>query len=709
MNPAEKDKSERSEATRLYEMSSEKNRNLLLFYLVVIAYILIIVLSTTDLNLLLPERAITLPVFSVGIPLLYFYALSPPLVLILHFNLIHNTIEHLKKIERWKGNRKTIPSYRLHPYIFDFAYLSPPGWWGMLLVLSRNLLFFFLAPVCLLCIQLRFSDFQSFWSSLWHFICLFADLCLLIFFFIIEHKLKNKGSKKQDREGVKAFWGLFFVELLFVGFIFLVLFLEEILVTWFLIAVLLITWFFIPWFLIADFPKDIVELPKEKRQSFSAIFFIFAFGLANLSIVGMFHCKKTIAWLEKPSELILPGFIQSRIIPKITIPPRTRIQKQSIEELQLIAAQTGTDGATVWEIHGENYDLSNRRLVFSDLSGSNMQKIVLEKAYLQGTNMAGAQMQGARMRGAQMQGADMQQAQMQGADMRGAQMQDANMQSAQMQGADMQQAQMQGADMWSAQMQGADMWSAQMQGADMRSAQMQGADMTDAQMQGANMTEAQMQGANMQRAQMQGANMRRAQMQGANMRSAQMQGANMRRAQMQGADMTDAQMQGASMRGAQMQGANMRKANLRGSFCDEEKYNSFFDRINARIGKKVLEECDVVGEGQFGALTQDTANRNIIRDLRKKSDIPEKIISDVHERINKRDGKVADMAEVKTKALDLKEACEIIANWQKDVENAPKVKDTFADWLDTEAGQNSELQKCPTASKVRTPSIFRIN
>ena len=724
MNPAEKDKSERSEAARLYEMSSEKNRNLLLFYLVVIAYILAIVLSTTDLDLLLPESSITPPVFSVGVPIFFFYALSPPLVLIFHFNLLHNTTEHLNKIKRWKGNRKTIPSYRLHPYIVDFAYLSPPqGMWGKILVSLTNFLLYFLAPACLLCIQLGFSDYQSLGYSSWHFIWLLADSWLLILFFVVEHKLGDQDNKN-------------------------------------------------------------ASLLKKYRGRFFMITLIFVVGLANLSIVWMLQSEQNIDRLQRASaELtciidrfenkekftkcvdknIRQSARSSWIIPKITISSGTRIQKQSLEELQLIAAQTGTDETTAWEMHGENYDLSNRRLVFSDLSGSNMQKIVLEKAYLQGANMAGAQMQGANMedtrmqganmRGAQMQGANMKDtrmqganmrwAQMQGASMRGAQMQDADMQDAQMQGADMKDAQMQGADMLWAQMQGADMrgaqmqdadmrwaqmqdanmWKAQMQGADIRWAQMQGADMEDARMQGADMWSAQMQGADMWSAQMQGADMWKAQMQGADMTDAQMQGADMSRAQMQGADMTDAQMQGADMTDAQMQGANMRGANLRGSFCDEEKYdsffdrsniriedeenyNSFFDRINARIEKEGLEGCNAIEDGQFGLLTQDTAD-SIIGSLRENPNIPKEIIDDIEKSINTRVGKVADMTEVETEVLNLKEeeeeACEIIANWQEDVKNTPKVKDAFADWLDTEAGKNSELQKCATASQVRTP------
>ena len=641
-----------SEAARLYEMSSKKNRNLLLFYLVAIVYILIIVASTTDLDLLLPESSITLPVLSVDIALLFFYVFSSPLVLILHFNLLHNTIEHQKKIQQWEKQEsinilhstieyfaavafammtggsinllrstmeyqkkikqwkkeKFISSHLMHPYIFDFAYLSPPGRWGNILICLTSFLLYFLAPICLFCIQWWFSDYQSFWYSSWHFICLWADLYLLVLFFNQTH---SSSRKKQDSSGSKGMEGLL------------------------------------------SFFKSSGKLRKKYDKKFLMIILIFFISFFYFGIVGMLQFERTITWLEKLHEFT----------PRITISPGTRIQKQSLEKHKFIEIQVGTNETNAWENHGGNYDLSGRRLVFSDLSGNYMQKIVLKGAHLQGSDMRMVQLQGADMRSAQLRGADMWRAQLQGADMRGAQLQGADMRDAQLQGADMQEVQLQGAYMRRVQLQGASMQMAQLQGADMLAAQLQGAYMHGAQLQGADIRSAQLQGADMQRIQLQGAYMRRAQLQGANIRE------------------------------AKFSGTDMQKANLRGSFCKGKRYYGFFDRINARIGKRGLKGCNMMDNSQFGALDEDTAD-SIIENLRSNGNVSEGITDEVEKNINNRIGEAASIIKIKKGVLKLKEVCKPIAGWSENLEYTPGLKKVFADWLNTKAGKKSRLKKC---------------
>ena len=631
MNVTKKNKSNQSEAARLYESSSEKNRNLFLFYLAAIAYILITVASTTDLDLLLSEKLLILPILSVGIPLIYFYLLSSLLVLTLHFNLLHNITEHLKKIKQWekeeeKKNREPISSHLMHPYIFDFAYLSLPGRrdnasgrWDNILLYSTSFLLYFLAPACLFCIQFRFSNYQNLLYSSWHFFFLLADLYLLILFFKKQDSSYSKGSK-----------------------------------------------------------------------SFIMIMLIFLIGAANFVIVVMLQFNRSITWLEKPHEFtrriaiplkitILSNFtipigklIDEFIAPKITIPPGTRIQKQNLEDIKITTIQNSTNETNAWEAYGENYDLSYRRLVFSDFSDSYMQKIVFNGAHLQSSRMLWTHLQGA--------------------DMWYAQMRDADMNNAELQGADMSRAELQGANMSNAELQGANMSNAELQGADMSSAKLQGANMINAQLQGANMINAQLQGADMRNAQLQGANMRNAQLQGADMNKAQLQGANMNNAQLQGADMNNAQLQGADMSNAQLQGADIEKANLRGSFCREEGYDSFFDRISARIGAGELEGCNTIKK-QFGVLTEVTVD-SIIESLRSNGNVSEEITDKIEENINNRVGKVSSMTRVEKGELSFEKACEIIKNWQEGVKNLPKFKDTYADWLNTEAGKESRLTEC---------------
>ena len=332
----------------------------------------------------------------------------------------------------------------MNPYIFDFAYLSPSGRWGKILIWSTDFLLYFLAPFCLLYIQLRFSDYQSFWYSSWHFICLWADLYLLILFFNEAHNSSRKKQNSDDSKDVAAFLKFFKY--------------------------------------IGKLLKDIYKLGKEDSKIFSVITLVFFIGIANFLIVGMLQCNTTIKWLNE------------FIAPKITIPPGTKIQKQSLEELKLIAIQIDTSKTKAWRSHGENYNLSGRQLVFSDFSDSYMQKIILKNASLQGSNMQKAQMQGADIWEAKLQGANMEEAKFQGADMKKAKLQGANMKKVELQGADMRGAKLQGANMGGAKLQGSDMRGAKLQGANMDSAKLQGANIWMAKFSGADMDKANLRG-----------------------------------------------------------------------------------------------------------------------------------------------------------------------------------------------------------------------
>ncbi len=75
---------------RLLQNANEAARHALRVYLVfllICAYVFIIIGSTTDEQLLRVSR-VSLPLLDVGIPILAFYILTPWIVVLLHFNLL---------------------------------------------------------------------------------------------------------------------------------------------------------------------------------------------------------------------------------------------------------------------------------------------------------------------------------------------------------------------------------------------------------------------------------------------------------------------------------------------------------------------------------------------------------------------------------------------------------------------------------------------
>jgi hypothetical protein len=71
--------------------SSDKLRQFLIAYLLVVIYVAAVVLSTTDRQLLLVNEGLKLPLIDLAVPLQGFYFVVPYFVLALHFNLLQNS------------------------------------------------------------------------------------------------------------------------------------------------------------------------------------------------------------------------------------------------------------------------------------------------------------------------------------------------------------------------------------------------------------------------------------------------------------------------------------------------------------------------------------------------------------------------------------------------------------------------------------------
>ncbi len=641
MNNLKKDNSSRHEKELLDEVSTAGNFSLFVIYCLLIIYAAITVYSTTDLVLLMPASTVLLPILETKITLPLFFGVAPLLVVILHFYLLHRREGYEKKIKDGKKRKESWP-----PNFFGIEPEERER--GVLLLFFANVMCFFGGPLCLFYIQLRFSNFQSFWISFWHFILLFVVAITLcrnkeVKFSVPCGKLADKEPNDKG-------------------------------------SIALLTWDGVLAFIRKIIRRSVVLLVSERtsmvlRKSIS--FFVLLIGFVNFLTVGMLHSKTSTDMLaqwkikidrEKGQEenYKLSTWIKERplwLIPKITFP-------SGLEKI--------------------NLDLSKRRLMFADLKNNDMAKIKLGGAYLQGADMRGAKLQDADMSWAKLQGANMRWAKLQGADLMSAQLQGADMGEAKLQGADLMSAELQSADMRGAKLQGADLMLAQLQGANMLLAELQGADLNGAQMQGADMKEAKMQGADLECLELTQDDIRCTQLQGADLRGAQLQGAHLRGAQLQGADLRGAQLQGTYIRKAKFQGADTENTAFHGSFCKPRIRGGFFDRVNGRIGKQGLEECNLAA---WGVLWEDTADE-IIEDLRKNKTIPPRIIKQVQKRMMDRVRRTATVKEDRKGELTSDNACAIIKNWEENVKDVPQFNDAVTNWLNTTDDINLDLRKC---------------
>ena len=90
-------KNKYNEELSLVAQSSSANRVYFISYIAFLVYLLIIVASTTDYQLLIPKSQIRLPFVDTNVTLLLFYLVAPIMILAGHFNLKQKN--HIRMVE----------------------------------------------------------------------------------------------------------------------------------------------------------------------------------------------------------------------------------------------------------------------------------------------------------------------------------------------------------------------------------------------------------------------------------------------------------------------------------------------------------------------------------------------------------------------------------------------------------------------------------
>ncbi len=102
--------------------SSDKNRNFMIAFFLLQLYLFITVLSTTDLQLLLLNSKVDLPLIGIPVSLKDFVTLAPGILIAFYYNLLFNLYEHVKTLQAWLAhpeNDKAANFNLLHPFMFN--------------------------------------------------------------------------------------------------------------------------------------------------------------------------------------------------------------------------------------------------------------------------------------------------------------------------------------------------------------------------------------------------------------------------------------------------------------------------------------------------------------------------------------------------------------------------------------------------------------
>ncbi|NOT68275.1 MAG: pentapeptide repeat-containing protein [Methylophilaceae bacterium] len=424
------------------ERSTSANRNFFISFLIILLYLMIIVGSTSDYQLLIPNSKVKLPFVDVEVSLILFYILAPIIVLAGHFNLLQNLESHHHKLLAWQAAYpgKQVPRALIEPFLYDYALLENDGQLTKAVRFFSRVLFLFLAPIVLLTFLWRFTDYQSLSITLWHLVLLIVDMGILVFF----------------QRAIVGRWRISKLGLL----ITLLALFESLLLGFILKTQTTNNWQF-----------------GQNMEDYETIF---SLVLPRISI----DHTESLTLDDKPlrTQMAFDGEVDFAKWFNQQKDNGWDLRKRNLKGAQL-------ERADLRHVLLNEAQLQGARLINAQLQGAS-----LFRAQLQGANLDFAQLQGASLVEAQLQGASLFRAQLQGARLINAQLQGARLFRAQLQGANLDFAQLQGASLVEAQLQGASLFRAQLQGARLINAQLQGARLDFAQLQGARLDFAQLKG-----------------------------------------------------------------------------------------------------------------------------------------------------------------------------------------------------------------------
>ena len=605
MSDAEKRANELRDAA---DRSAGLARNLYFTFLLLAAYIIVIIGSTTD-EQLLRISPVTLPILNVGMPIVAFYALIPWLVLLFHFNLLLQIYLLSRKLHRFNAALRGIESEsarldqqaRLFP--FPFSHMLVGSQHGRVMRFLFALMVWvtlLLIPLLLLVwAQIRFLPYHDETVTWGQRIAVLLDLALTwVFWPIIIAPDSRAGSWWRGFAGGLRHW-------------------VDRLRNWRALG-----------------QASVSEDPTSDQARGAVTLTLTSVAVVTLSVFVALvpgealdrFLTRSVQEGDPETERVRPlaGLMGLTTVlfdaPGAPFHRNLRLVDKTLTLAPLppnaIADLRGQDAekraAALQQVVPLN--LSNRDLRFADL-----RNLLLPKADLSGANLDGADLKDAILSGADLRPSDpegggcvqdegqrlvleahqqssagltakevdipvcvaslkaarLEDTRLDGASLLRARLQGSNLSEADLRGAKLRNARLEEADLFRAKLEAADLRSAEFQGARLRQADLQRAnldgaklhlaDLSDARLDGAKLTEADLSGADLDGASLIGADFVEARLLGASLVYTRFMLADLRGARLTGADLSESQLQGAELRDANLKGAILSLAGIGGT------------------------------------------------------------------------------------------------------------------------------------------------
>jgi uncharacterized protein YjbI with pentapeptide repeats len=434
---------------QLHEMlreSTGRHARGLTSLVVTLLYLFITVASTTDLQLLLPESRISLPIIGVQLNLFYFSIAAPALILILHFNFMMNLLDHARKLKAW-GEVATREQLVLLPgFILTYTYVFARRTFNYWLMRILQVAVICLAPLLLLLfVQIRFADYHDVWLTGWHLLIVFLDVFVLLVYWI---RIAYPSLLEAQYDRLPNFTSL--LGLLRRNRSILIGYLPLLLSVLFVSVCCLGT----------------VMLIKDDY------FERMHWYIPRLHVIGETLVK------AKPSDAIIQVYLS---------------KERTVDE--------------AWADHAEGIDLRGRDLRYARLDFCNMPNPQLGGVLLNRSSLYATKLNDADLQDAELNGAGLEEAVLNGAWLRFAELNGASLVAAELNGADLVGAELNGANLEFAELNGAWLRYAELNGAQLPSAELNGASLVAAELNGASLVAAELNGANLLGTELNGANL----------------------------------------------------------------------------------------------------------------------------------------------------------------------------------------------------------
>jgi len=565
------------------ERSSGLSRTIALTFVALMFYIFLIVASTTDLSLFLPESIVTLPVLDIQLDLPSFFSVTPFLIAIFHVNLLINLQHHQEKLQKLAEREGNGLNYHyLHPFLFNYLEKYDPG------SFFRNcfkgfvqILLFWFPVFVILAMQYRFLAYHDVWGSGAQFVAFAIEGVICWYFhriFFLPEKRKGWTIGKRFMAVGGAIFSLASIFLLVnsVG--------------------------------LHQNSKDLLILDRAVL-ALDLKDYTHQINQVNEGLVARYLGDSMTIQDARDQAILNHGEGFNLTKRDFRLGRMERINLSNVIAVEAIFDEALLKGAKFpgTKLDGASFigtDLRGAYLANAILNGADMREVKLEGADLTEAKLNGVDMKGGTLEDAIFAGATIKESDLTGVSLARADFSDASMDSSSLAGVNFYVTKLIRARLAYCDLDSATFFRVEFRGARMDGASMKHTKWGDCMLSEANLTVADLEGASFSSVNFAGANLRLANFTDATFRDVDFAAAKLNWANLSGTDLTQTKLQRAELSHAQLESANLNRVNLSGANLSQSNLTNA-NLSNARLSGADLTQANLSGATLIGANLKD--------------------------------------------------------------------------------------------------------